>query len=355
MPEGDWGVRGASITLPPFADPNSPHIFIGAANDASWPAALTTYLQGNGWDPVGGMLAYANATQYTFFVEAVAFPGEFPAGWIFGSFNSPVFETQILTDGGIVFVSPFGESITLSIGSGAGAGLFEMVSGSTGNIDAGATLDIAGNAVVGSGGEIEVASGGRFQVDDGGEFIVEPGGNADFEGATEFHDASSTFLDWFANVRIDPNGVKGPTSIGRGLLGRQWSNTSNSGTTFFPVAWQGPTITYRTGRAFRVTIEAMFSNTAAGNFAVLDLTTGVGTNIVTGKRTPPLQLAANQTALRYVFEFRNNSGSDLSTGTEIRLTSSAGTTTIAGTATNPIVFLVEDIGDAAEYLNMPSL
>lgn len=365
---GDWGIPSQNLIAPPGAPAGSPRIVIGPDQIppeliAFYANAVTSPIAPNPATVITAFLWEFSTTLYVYDVLLTSATfgylglarGQVDTGivtelQVYDASAGPPPQIRMNREADNVWIWMGEQHLGNATIGGAIAGTYFVDTPGSQFL-----IDVTGGIEVTSTGTIEVDAGGAINVDgtvnvnSGGQLLVNSGGRIEATSNAQI------FVDWFADFLIDPNGVKGSTSQGRGLLGRAWSNSSVSGTTFFPVPWQGPTITYRANRAFKCTIQASFSNTAAGNTALLDLTTGVGTNVVASKRTPGLPLLASAVTLEYTFYFRNNSGSDVSTGTEIRLTSSAGTTTIAGTATNPIVFLVEDIGNASDYLNMPSL
>lgn len=369
-----------SVTLPYGAQPGSARLFFGAAKD--FPPALITYLQGNGFDPIGGIIAYANSggstdTQYVFFVEAVSFPGEFPASWVVGSFNSPLFQTQAIFDASTVFIGPFGEGISLGIGSGAGAASITVVPGSfvqfndgsvltLGQGGTGATVEAKSGTVItlDSGAAIDLSSGSQISVNAGGTLRAFGGSTVEIDSSLfmggsshiEASPGSTIFVDWDAELEFDVNGVTGSRKSGRGLLVRQATlGTFSSAVAYFPSCWQTASQTYRNGRAFECLIQAAWADSIAGSTALMSLCNGAGTSKVGAKRVQALPVVAGQIELQYRFIFRNSSGSDVSTGIEIGLTPSAGTMQVNGAGLAPICIEIYDIGDANDYLNYPTL
>lgn len=353
-----------AITLPFGAGPGQQRQFFGPAS--GFPPALITYLRGNGWDPVGGIIAYGQHIgaagqddNYAFLVQGVAFPGEQPSGWILGNFTTGVFETQLLTNGGIVYISPFGESIQLSIGSGAGPGSVTLAHGKLSTDGGQIIVNSAGPGIdVQSGGSIAIESGGQVVVSSGGQFTLSPGSSSDFEGTTEFHDGGTTSIDWHNEWRIDPNGNRGYTSTRRDLIVNKIFTgsvvTPTGGAANF-VSW--PTATFRNGRAFRMVVAGTWSASAVGVQALYWLNNGVGANIAGEGRTVELVTAANQTNIGDVeMIFVNTSGADVSTGMQFQVIAPAGATVgINGAGRLPIWGYIEDYGAAADWSGVGSL
>jgi hypothetical protein len=356
-----------SVTLPYGAQPGTNRLFLGAAKD--FPPALVTYLQGNGWDPVGGFIAYSDSptpnvdTQYTFLVEAVAFPGEFPAGWVFGSFDSPLFQTQLLTDGATVFVSPFGEGIQLSVGNAGGAGSIlidtggvitikpdpgiDVVSGGSIAIEPGGLIRVSGAVLIGTGADIEVESGGFIQVDSGAHIVYEPGSFAEFDSGSVFQ------VDAGASAKFDA--IESPRSYYQ-LKNDVSSATVNNGAGFGALIFDPGSHTYRDGRAYEVTVSGHWTGTVAGTTVQVQLTNGSGGVIATPKQLNfPLAGVGEVKEVRFRFRRAVGAG-DQSTGLVIKGSAAGGNVTLTNSSAScPRELFVQDIGSAADWSYLPTV
>jgi hypothetical protein len=301
-----------SVTLPFGAGPGQQRLFLGPAS--GFPPALITYLRNNGWDPVGGFIAYATSggvtdTQYTFLVQAVAFPGEFPAAWVFGSFDTGFFETQAIFQGGNIFVSPFGENITLQVSANNNA----TIAGLT--IALGALAQVLGTLQVVSGGKLEVQSGGQLVVDAGATITIDnTAGFSINNGATVTLGQSGTatiiwtggciaqfnsgsHLNMLAGAALSLDNLTtfqvDGTDQPRGIIGASLV-TANIG----PFGGVNNILsignkTFRKGRVYRSMFRCISNNSAAGNNMLASLVKSTGV-IINGATRKLLQVAATQ-------------------------------------------------------------
>jgi hypothetical protein len=147
----------------------------------------------------------------------------------------------------------------------------------------------------------------------------------------------------------------GANDVGRGLIcfGGTTGSTSAAGTGG-TVVISAPTATYKNGRAFRGTLMATYQASVA-NVCTIDIVNGVGTRITGIRRTPTLNTAATQYDIMHQWVWINTSGSDQSTGVQVKLTSSTGTVTLIGAVSQPVYFMIEDIGASSGFAGFPSM
>ena len=137
------------------------------------------------------------------------------------------------------------------------------------------------------------------------------------------------------------------------------ANTAVSTSTTELVAITTPTITFRDGRAFRVTYKGVAANTVAADQIQIRIRK-------TSSVTNPTLLDSFRYALgaagSYAFYFQNifinTSGADIAVplvGTYNRVTGGAGNISILAAAANPAYLETEDIGDSDDYPSAPTM
>jgi len=137
------------------------------------------------------------------------------------------------------------------------------------------------------------------------------------------------------------------------------ANSATSASTTELVAITTPSITFRNGRAFKVTFKGLATNTVAND--------QIGVKVrKTNTTTTPILLDSFRVNLgaagTYLFYFRsvfiNTSGADISTllvGTFMRVTGGTGNINITASVTSPAYLETEDIGDSDDFLNAATL
>jgi hypothetical protein len=137
------------------------------------------------------------------------------------------------------------------------------------------------------------------------------------------------------------------------------ANTAISTSTTELVAITTPTITFRNGRAFRVTYKGVAANTVAAD--------QIGLRIrKTNSTTNPMLLDSFRVALgaagSYLFYFANivinTSGADIAVplvGTFYRVTGGTGNISIIASATSPAYLETEDIGLSSDFPNATTM
>lgn len=375
-----------NFVIPSNAGPNDPRLEIGN----NIPSEVRAYFLGV-QTVVAGIFLYFNAHTYIFMLMTL--DGGTAPTFVFGSCGSGTVRTTFTVDqlAGLGFypfynTDPVGGQLQhtgapmtyLDIASAAlsrtmegvkdvyqvgnsGNSSIELATGTTFTLDSGSQL-IVNSAHPG----IDVRSGGSIAIESGGIFAAVAGGQTNFGnaalvqsgGSFEFQNSSSLQIDWFSDVKIDPNGNRGATSARRGLI----VNKIFTGSVVTPTGGAAnfvsfPTATFRNGRAFRFVCAGTWSASAVGVQALYWLNNGVGTNIAGEGRTVELVTAANQSNIGDVeMMFVNTSGADVSTGMQFQVIAPAGATVgINGAGRLPVWAYIEDYGAAADWSGLGSL
>lgn len=320
------------LLLPSNAAPSTPRVFIGP----DIPAGLVSFYSPN--TPVACVIAYNGLGGYHYIVWVqIASTGEnIQAEGFVANDGVTVWETILQ-----YFDPTSGIPITVTIGEAFGnPGLnnFQLIVDGSSSfegpmfIDGGATPPAA------------ITYATNVQTDGQQEFTSAYLAN---------YDAGSILnLLWFGDLKMDPNGVAGLVSQRRGPFG----TSSATGTATTPTGGAGnlftyPTVTYRNGRAFRLTFLTTWSASVANSFATFWLNTGVGANVLGLFRSPALPVGASQEnwCIPIHFEFTNQTGADVTTGMQVQIIAPGGVQiSINGSGRLPSQGLITDEGDATK-------
>jgi len=314
------------LTIPTDAAPNTPRRFIGP----DVPAEIQAYFSG-GATPIAVDIFYFDDTHYAW-VAYVLDVGNVPAVWVgraYAGVLSTFYNYNAQTPG-LNFSPGYG-----SFDAAAGTDRFfgpvqfsdfvQIVSGGLGNggleIDGSSFLEMLAGSLALFHGAVEIDSTGTFEINTSAGFVVDG------------------------------------KSMGRGFLVEDM-DTANAAAIVSPASGfvsSCPAFTFPPGRAFRATFSSVLNVTVATQ-ALVALTNGVGTVIVGSTRTPQIQAGGGgQQDFLVQWIFRNNTGGGVNTGMQVRLTPAAGTLTAIGAASMPRYLYIEDIGEASDHPNAPSL
>lgn len=118
-----------------------------------------------------------------------------------------------------------------------------------------------------------------------------------------------------------------------------------------------PSMTYKDGRAYRVTLWGLQQSTTASTFFLYRLRKGnntiVGTIYKDQMRVPTLSTASTNGAVSLTVILVNTSGADITTAITWTGTCNAGTGTFAASAGNRAHATVEDVGLSADWVGQP--
>jgi hypothetical protein len=118
-----------------------------------------------------------------------------------------------------------------------------------------------------------------------------------------------------------------------------------------------PSMVYKNGRAYRVTLWGLAASTTASTFFLFQLRKGAATiagTVYKGQmRLPTLSTASTNNAVPLTVVLVNTSGADITTAVTWTATCNAGTGTFAASAGNVAHATVEDVGLAAQWPGQP--
>lgn len=146
--------------------------------------------------------------------------------------------------------------------------------------------------------------------------------------------------------------------IGRGLQSQVsiTANVTGISTTEI-VLMTIPSMTFKNGRAYRVTLWGLAQSTTASTYFLYRLRAGsastTGTIYKDQMRVPVLSTASTNSAVSLVFTLANVSGADITTAVTWTASVAAGTGIFAASAGNVAQATVEDIGLASQWPGQP--
>lgn len=152
--------------------------------------------------------------------------------------------------------------------------------------------------------------------------------------------------------------VNGSTDVGRGIQAQVEITANVTGITTTEVALMTiPSMTYKAGRAYRVTLWGLAQSTTASTYFLYRLRAGSastsGTIYKDQMRVPVLGTASTNSAVSLVFTLVNNTGADITTATTWTGSCAAGTGIFAASAGNHATATVEDIGLSSQWPGQP--
>lgn len=189
-------------------------------------------------------------------------------------------------------------------------------------------------------------------------------------GKTNSSDTSAFLALVSKTVGVDPqilirNYAGGQLSLmndtidmGRGLQSDVSITANVTGiTTTETVLMTIPSMTYKNGRAYRVTLWGLAQSTTASTYFLYRLRAGsastTGTIYKDQMRVPVLSTASTNSAVSLVFTLTNVSGADITTAVTWTGSVAAGTGIFAASAGNVAQATVEDIGLASQWPGQP--
>lgn len=123
------------------------------------------------------------------------------------------------------------------------------------------------------------------------------------------------------------------------------------------VVMTAPSMTYKTGRAYRVSVWGLQQSTTASTWFLYRLRKGsntiVGTIYKDQMRLPVLSSASTNGAVVLSFVLVNTTGADITTAVTLTGTCNAGTGTFAASAGNRAHITIEDVGLSADWVGQP--
>ena len=152
--------------------------------------------------------------------------------------------------------------------------------------------------------------------------------------------------------------VNDTIDMGRGLQSQASITANVSGiTTTETVLMTVPSMTYKNGRAYRVTVWGLAQSTTASTYFLYRLRKGSastsGTIYKDQMRVPVRGTASTHSAVSLVFTLVNTSGADITTAVTLTGSCAAGTGIFAASSGNVATTTVEDVGLATQWPGQP--